>query len=194
MNVPHWQNPQPYGGVPGPYPGGPPAHYGGAGFPDNGPVDSRTGLRLAGFGRRVTARIIDYVVLSFVLFLLFVFISIFLGVISSDGEISDSSAGVLAWVVLFGWGVALFLYDWLFLIGSGRTLGQMALSVRVVRTDGGPLRQGQTILRSAFFGLPQSVLCLGQFWTLVDCLASLTDAQRSQSLHDRAAGTIVVRT
>lgn len=158
-----------------------------------GPVAPGAGLPLAGFGRRLAARCIDYTLLSALLFLFFIATMVFL-TLANPGvdQLPDPVFEVWAYLFLFGWGLALFLYDWLSLAAWSGTPGKRMLSIKVVRTDGHRMSQGQAAGRSALFGLPHSVLCLGHLFLIVDCLWPLADSRRSQSLHDKMSGTLVV--
>ncbi|NYI97759.1 putative RDD family membrane protein YckC [Streptomonospora nanhaiensis] len=148
---------------------------------------------VAGFGRRLGARLIDYTLLTMFAFMFFIVTVLVNPASLQGGEPQDGFYDAWAYLILFGWGVLLFFYDWLFHIAGGRTIGKMMVRVRVVRADGGRLRQGQAAGRALLFGLPQCLLCLGHVFTLLDCLWCLSDDERRRTLHDRAAGTIVVR-
>lgn len=175
----------------------PPGYPYGARVPHPPPVVAGYGgPQPAGIGRRLAARLIDYVLVGVFAFgfLLLVAMLLAIGGVDTSQETSEAEDTVWGLLLFFGWGPALFFYDWLFLIAWGRTLGKMLVSVKVVRaTDGGPLTQGQAVGRSAFFGLPQTFLCVGHLFTLVECLVALSD-QNQRALHDKAAGTLVIRT
>jgi uncharacterized RDD family membrane protein YckC len=81
--------------------------------------------------------------------------------------------------------VAYFVYFW---TKDGQTLGNRALNIRVVKTDGSLLTVGGAIVRyigylldSIIFGLP-----IGYIWAAFDT--------QKQAWHDKIAGTIVVKT
>ncbi|WP_116245908.1 RDD family protein [Nocardiopsis sp. FIRDI 009] len=200
MSTPHW-NPKdppygppqarragwgpgapPYGPAPAPWGHADPAVPGGPGGPE-----------LAGFGRRLAARAIDYVLAVFAAFAFFVFVVILVTVLTGGSDTSDAEANVWALMFVFGWGLLLFFYDWLYLAAWGRTLGKMLVGIKVVSAaDGGRLSQGQSLGRSALFGLPQSLPFLGHLFSLGESMAALGD--RRLALHDRTAGTVVIRT
>lgn len=80
--------------------------------------------------------------------------------------------------------VAYFVYFW---TKDGQTLGNRALNIRVVKTDGSQLTVGGAIVRyigyildSIIFGLP-----IGYIWAAFD--------SEKQAWHDKIAGTIVVK-
>lgn len=166
----------PPGGVPGP--GAPPS----------------SGVELATFGRRLTARLIDYVLVVVAAVAFFVIMAVVTVTLTGSTESTDAEGTLWALLFFFGWGLLLFFYDWLYLVTWGRTLGKMMLGIKVVSaSDGGGLSQGQAMGRSAFFGFPQSLPILGHIFTLAESMAALGDG-RSRALHDRVAGTMVVRT
>ncbi|GAB2503599.1 caspase, EACC1-associated type [Nocardiopsis aegyptia] len=147
----------------------------------------------ASLKRRLAARTIDYV-LAF----LFAFGAVtVVGTVWTLVDDSDSSMNIMANIVatlfFLGWGVLLFLYDWLFLGHGGATLGKMLVSVRVVdaRTGGRP-SQRQAVRRAALFGLPQTIPVLGNLLVLIESLMAHTDPW-TRAPHDRRVGTLVVR-
>ncbi|WP_285492029.1 RDD family protein [Actinomadura sp. NBRC 104425] len=83
-----------------------------------------------------------------------------------------------------------FLYYWLMHLRFGQTLGKMLLRTRVVRADtGGAISVGQAAGRSAFFSILGGLCgCVG----IVDVAWILWD-ERKQALHDKVAGTVVVK-
>jgi uncharacterized RDD family membrane protein YckC len=69
----------------------------------------------------------------------------------------------------------------------GRTLGKMAMGLRTVRDDGGPIRFRHALVRGAI-GMVEILMTFG----VVACIASLVSA-RGRRLGDVFAGTLVVR-
>ncbi|GAA3741890.1 RDD family protein [Salinactinospora qingdaonensis] len=194
-NQPWQYPPSSYGGPPPP-PSQPPRPPYGAGGWQAGVAGMATGPRIASFGSRLGARLIDGIavsVLAFVL-LLVLLIGVFLIEPSArhyTSEDFDTAVGVL---ILFGLGLVVFFYDWFCHIAWGRTLGKALLGLKVVRTDGGRVRQGQTAGRAAVFGLPHSVWVIGWVFLLIDCAWVLADTSRAQALHDKMCHTLVIRT
>ncbi|WP_017590710.1 RDD family protein [Nocardiopsis ganjiahuensis] len=201
MSSPYWNPQHPHQGGRPPQAGGWP--YGGP--PPGGPVPPVLGGQggqgvqgpeqpLAGFGVRLAARLIDYV-LAFLAAGAFFFVMIVVVVIlTGSEEFTDAESELWAYLFFFGWGVLLFFYDWLYLIAWGRTIGKMLVGIKVVNAaDGGKLTQGQVIGRSAFFCLPQSVPCLGHLFSAIESMVVLGD-DRGRALHDRVARTRVIRT
>ncbi|WP_234401531.1 RDD family protein [Thermobifida halotolerans] len=193
MSTSPWHNPQQPYGIPHPYPGV------AGGYPPPRPspgvrVHPVLGLPLAGFGHRLGARVIDYVLLTILVSLLTFGILLFLFVAYPEmEETSRAFDGVLGLLFLFGWGVAAFLYDWFFVAAASRTPGKMMTGLKVVSVTGAPPAQGQSALRSAAFGLPHSLPCLGHVLVFVACLFVLGD-ENSQALHDKMSRTVVVVT
>ncbi|QUX28515.1 RDD family protein [Nocardiopsis akebiae] len=201
MSSPHWhpQEPRPGAYPPpnggwgpgGPVPGGG-AHPPGTGWgvPGRGPFPAP---EMATFGRRLAARAIDYVLVVIAAFAFFVLMAFVTVILTGSDQTTDAEGTLWALLFVFGWGLLLFFYDWLYLVTWGRTLGKMMVGIKVVdAADGGGLGQGQAMGRSAFFGFPQSLPVVGHIFTLAESMAALGDDRRA--LHDRVAGTVVVRT
>jgi uncharacterized RDD family membrane protein YckC len=76
---------------------------------------------------------------------------------------------------------------------TGSTLGKMATGIRVrpLNTEGLPT-WGQSILRFVGFEVFSAVPSVGGFYFLIDVLWLLWDPRR-QALHDKIAGTAVVK-
>ncbi|MFI5690171.1 RDD family protein [Streptomyces sp. NPDC051636] len=72
-------------------------------------------------------------------------------------------------------------------LSHGRSLGKLALGLRVVRDDGGPIRFRHALVRGAV-GMVEILMTFG----VVACIASLVSA-RGRRLGDVFAGTLVVR-
>ncbi|MGW8526178.1 caspase, EACC1-associated type [Nocardiopsis sp. NPDC055824] len=164
--------------------------------PDPGPGISPvtpTALPFAGFGARLAARTIDYVLVLFFAVVAVFAVALVAAVLAAPDSSMDALGNILAVLFFLGWGVLLFFYDWIFLRHLGATFGKMLLRIRVVSAaDGGGLSRRQAAGRAAVFGLPQTVPLLGQLVVFFESLAAQADS-RGQALHDRWAGTVVVR-
>jgi uncharacterized RDD family membrane protein YckC len=151
-----------------------------------GVEDQATGLRLAGWWRRVGATFSDNVIMllpSYAVFALF-------------GALAGVVVGVLAGIAAQG------VYQ-VRLISQrrGQTIGNRIALTRVRdEITGGPVTRNIALKRWAFVGVYQAVATLltGNFAlyvlvgiTLIDSLYPLVNP-RKQTLHDRFAGTIVV--
>jgi uncharacterized RDD family membrane protein YckC len=151
-----------------------------------GVEDQVTGLRLAGWWRRVGATFSDNVIMllpSYAVFALF-------------GALAGVVVGVLAGIAAQG------LYQVRLLsTPRGQTIGNRIALTRVRdEVTGGPISRNTALKRWGFVGAYQAIATLltGNFAlyvllavTLIDVLYPLVNP-RKQSLHDRFAGTIVV--
>ncbi|MEU8438762.1 RDD family protein [Streptomyces sp. NPDC029216] len=72
-------------------------------------------------------------------------------------------------------------------LSHGRSLGKLALGLRVVREDGGPIRFRHALVRGAM-GVVELLMTFG----VVACIASLV-SERGRRLGDVFAGTLVIR-
>jgi len=145
--------------------------------------DSVPDFRLAGWGRRAAAVILDWLVLF--VFIVGTSVWAFATTNPITDELADAAALLLVLEIFF----LPTLYQWLMVGRWGQTLGKMALGARVVRAkDAGPVGYGRSAGRAAsawllgFLVLP---LLLAYLWPLWD--------RRNQTLYDKMAGTIVVR-
>lgn len=132
----------------------------------------RLDLPVAGVGSRVLAALLDYLVMGVVGFLWFLLWAVLF-----------AAQGAWAFALLF---IVFFLLEWGYFAGQeiwlgGRTLGKMALKLRVLTAEGGTPGPGALLARNLVrsldivFGIPLLAL---------DPL--------SRRLGDRLAGTIVV--
>lgn len=176
--------PPPGSGYPGPgypppgYPGGgyPGGGYPGGGYPGGDPSWGQprpTGV-LAGWWHRVGATILDGIIISIPVFI-----------------ITFAGTRAAGFVVAIAIEAAYFTY--MLSRPRGQTIGNMAVGTRVVDArTGGPLSTGKALGRWA----AQFLFGLGAFLflvpTLIDYLWPLWDSQ-NQTLHDKMAGTVVIR-
>ncbi len=138
-------------------------------------------LRTAGVPSRVLASLLDILVQGFALFAL----SLVLGGVASTGSpaLTASVSVVLLLLVMLGYPVLMET------LTSGRTLGKLALGLRVVRDDGGPIGFRHAITRG-LLGL--FVEKPGITWGSAGLIAALLN-ERGKRLGDLAAGTVVVQ-
>jgi uncharacterized RDD family membrane protein YckC len=109
------------------------------------------------------------------------------------------------WVVS---GLLYGAYDYFLHARSGQTLGKMAMKIRVATVDGRPMSQQALLRRSAAYpgvfvligllaGLSWSAATLGTLiaagLSLADGIPVITDQRLHQALHDRFAGTVVIK-
>ncbi|MFF7636594.1 RDD family protein [Kitasatospora sp. NPDC008050] len=179
----------PYTGAPfggdshgaGPYDGGP--HGGG---PGGAPYGSPGGGQPAGmpplgtWPHRILARVIDYVLIQVIAFLL---VLPFTGFGNRDGW----TGGVWVYYGLY------LIYEGLMLSRDGQTLGKKVMNVRVAMLADGSSPAGSAAwTRAAVYTLPAAVCC--GIWWLVDGLFGVFNKPYRQCLHDKAAKTVVVST
>jgi uncharacterized RDD family membrane protein YckC len=134
----------------------------------------------AGFWIRFLGVVIDGILLGIV----FGIPLALLGVVDFSSETGDGQAsfrasdrGLLTLIEL-----AYFAVCWGFF---GRTVGQLALGLRVIRTDGSALSIGGAVLRVLGYVLSAIPLGLGLMWAGWD--------KNKQGWHDKIAGTYVVK-
>lgn len=138
-------------------------------------------LRLAGVPSRVLAAIVDVTVQGLAL----VALTLPLGAVLAGGS-SAAGAGVMILVtviVMLGYPVLMET------LVAGRTLGKMALGLRVVRDDGGPIGFRHAITRG-LIGL--FVEKPGFTWGAAGLITALLN-DKGKRLGDLAAGTVVVQ-
>ncbi len=138
-------------------------------------------LPCARFPARILSRIIDMAVEL----VLFAVIGIIIGAATSSGALDSATVGAL---VVTGFVLVIVGYPVAFeTLSRGRTLGKLALGLRVVADDGGPERFRHALVR----GLAGAVEC----WALLGIPALITSilSARGKRLGDIFAGTFVLR-
>jgi uncharacterized RDD family membrane protein YckC len=142
-------------------------------------------LRLARLASRAVALAIDLAVMIAAFLLV-------LGIAALTGALSTVDTALTATVALVLTITAFVVYPvTLETLTRGRSLGKMALGLRVVRDDGGPIRFRHALSR----GLAGFIVDFGGFSGFtgaVGLIASLL-SERGQRVGDRLAGTVVVR-
>ncbi|MFE6667746.1 RDD family protein [Streptomyces sp. NPDC057697] len=181
--------PPPYD--PGPYGGGGP--YGG--------TDPLAGMPpLAEPGKRILARLIDFLIISIPLYL----ISLPWGGAVEVSDNNGNGSGVsdvfsqtysghqLVWSLI---GLVVYVaYDTYFTHKDGRTLGKRMLKLRVAMLNDGRVPDtGASFLRAVVLWLP-ALLCCPCLWWLINIVLMFTDKPYRQGLQDKAAKTVVVQT
>lgn len=189
-------------GVPAPPPPPPPPDQAGYGYSQ--PAYGTPGAPLSDFGRplsewwkRVVAALIDGAVVGIpVLIVFFVLMAGAFSQATVDPETGAITGGEGTFVgsILFGYALAIivpFIYHWVMNGTSrGQTVGKMALKIQVRdATTGGPIGMGRSLLREIVrWGLGLVTCGIGG---ILDVLWPLWDPKR-QTLHDKAAGSVVV--
>ncbi|MFI7892506.1 RDD family protein [Streptomyces sp. CACIS-1.16CA] len=188
---------QPYGSAPPPPPPPPPPSdpYGsGAGF---GAPDPLAGMPpLAEPGKRILARLIDFLIISIPLYL----ISLpWGGAVDVNGDGDDGfgdavasgySGHQLLWSII---GLVVYVaYDTYFTHKDGRTLGKRLLKLRVAMLNDGRVPDtGAALMRAVVLWAP-ALLCCPCLWWLINIVLMFTDKPYRQGLQDKAAKTVVV--
>ncbi|MFD8405410.1 RDD family protein [Streptomyces anulatus] len=188
---------QPYGSAPPPPPPPPPSNdpYGsGGGF---GASDPLAGMPpLAEPGKRILARLIDFLIISIPLYL----ISLpWGGAVDVNGDGDDGfgdavasgySGHQLLWSII---GLVVYIaYDTYFTHKDGRTLGKRLLKLRVAMLNDGRVPDtGAALMRAVVLWAP-ALLCCPCLWWLINIVLMFTDKPYRQGLQDKAAKTVVV--
>lgn len=141
---------------------------------------------LATWGTRAMAFALDWLLISVILM-----VASLIGSVVTSGD--DDK---VVTVVVYALGIPLgMLYAPLLMArrgdASGQTVGKQVMRIRVVRQDGRPVGFWNSVLRQV---IGQQLLAGLTFylWAIVDYLWPLRD-DRSQALHDKIAGTVVIR-
>lgn len=149
-------------------------------------------LPVARLGSRMLARAIDIVVqvglfslLSLTVTLLVMFAE-GIGLLAVDAALLEGLAIVEMVAVVVGYPVAMET------LTGGRTLGKLALGLRVVREDGGPIRLRQALTRSLVGAAVEWPGLLAPPLTWLAGLWTMAVSRQGKRLGDYAAGTVVV--
>lgn len=120
---------------------------------------------LAGLGERFVAILIDGLIQGMISALLF-------------GAFREPGAGI-SFII----GLA---YNWYFWTRqNGQTPGKSVMKIRVVKTDGSPMSDGDAVLRYIGYYINSVLMMLGWLWAFVD--------SNRQGLHDKIVNTYVVK-
>ena len=148
-------------------------------------------VRAARLGSRVLALLVDLAVQAVLALLLFLGLALLLESLPAgvtDAALVGAAQTLLVVLVLVGYPVLMERF------AQGRTVGKLAVGLRVVRADGGPVGVGQSLTR-ALVGV--AVEWPGLVLPLLSWAASLTvmlTDPRGRRLGDLVAGTMVVHT
>jgi len=138
-------------------------------------------LRLAKLPSRALARLLDLLVQAGLLGVLAAVIGVVLSIGAVDDAVMAGLLIVMTVAVVVGYPALLET------VTRGRTLGKMALGLRVVRTDGGPVRFRH--------GLVRALTGIFDFYATAGVLAVVTSfgSKQGRRTGDWLAGTVVVR-
>ncbi|MFC8590891.1 RDD family protein [Streptomyces atroolivaceus] len=192
--------PPPSGGSPydsGPPPPRPPNDPYGGGGPYGG-ADPLAGMPpLAEPGKRILARLIDFLIISIPLYLISLPFGGAVDVSSDDGNddfgnaIGNTYSGhQLVWSLI---GLVVYVaYDTYFTHKDGRTPGKRLLKMRVAMlNDGSVPDTSSSLMRAVVLWLP-ALLCCPCLWWLINIVLMFTDKPYRQGLQDKAGKTVVV--
>ncbi|HEY9373555.1 RDD family protein [Streptomyces sp.] len=190
----------PYGGGGSPYDSAPPPPpygsqpSGGGGY---GPPDPLSGMPpLADSGRRILARIIDWLIIAVPLAIIGIPFNVYERTTDSDDfgdAISQTSTGsglVFQLITI----VAYVGYDTVMVARNGQTFGKRLMKMRVAMlNDGSTPPMNASLIRAVVLWLP-ALICCACLWPLLLLILILVDKPYKQGLHDKAAKTVVVAT
>ena len=149
-------------------------------------ADPNAPAALADRGTRLGATILDGIIFAGMVYVPFIAASL-----AAIGSASNESAGsvfILAGLVGIG---GFVVWSWLtvkYVTRNGQSIAKKLLAIKVVRTDGAAVTLGRIFwLRNFVNGLISIVPLYG----LVDALFIFSESR--QCLHDKIAGTIVVK-
>lgn len=132
----------------------------------------------ANFGMRAVALIVDLTAGSVALS----FVFILLGLLQLATNASNATIGALALISLVAWWPLYFVSFW---SRSGRTLGYRVAGLQLVKSDGSMPTFATALVRFMGASLTVSSLFVGYLCILWD--------RRKQAVHDKFAGTMVVK-
>jgi uncharacterized RDD family membrane protein YckC len=147
----------------------------------DGGQGSEKRLEVVGFGLRLTAFIIDGVlvgILSFTLAFVIGFIMLF-ALTYGDGQFYPAERLISVSGILIS--VFYFVAFW---AKSGQTPGKSVLGIKVIGADGAPLGWGKAFLRYVGYIINVIVLSIGFVWIAFD--------KKRQGWHDKIAKTYVI--
>lgn len=142
-------------------------------------VEGQVTGRIAGGASRMAAYLVDTAVVS-VSFGLLSALAVFLVELFSGRSYQPSGHG---WIWMASYGTFFFLYWWIGLSVTGRSIGKALFGLRVVSMDGTPISPGRSALRVIVYPF-SFILGLG--------LIPIVTGRRRRALHDHAGGDKVV--
>lgn len=140
-------------------------------------------IRLAGLGSRFLAGALDLTIQGAALYALLIVMGM-TAVEAGPGYVVAFGA-VVVFLVMFGYDIAMEVWN------SGRTVGKIAVGLRVVRDDGGPITFMGSLIRNLLRIVDGFALVSAMLWP-VGIMAILA-SRHNQRLGDHAAGTLVIR-
>ncbi|MER8044253.1 RDD family protein [Streptomyces sp. NPDC094032] len=179
-----------------PPPPPPPPQYGGYGGAYGG-ADPLSGMPpLAESGRRIAARIIDWLIIAVPLAIIGIPFDVYQRATQKGNDFGDTvnslnGGGQLVFQLITI--VAYVGYDTLMTAKLGQTLGKKWLKLRVAMlNDGSTPTMNTSLIRAIVLWLP-TLICCACLWPLLLLILILVDKPYKQGLHDKAAKTVVVQ-
>jgi uncharacterized RDD family membrane protein YckC len=147
----------------------------------DGGQGSEKRLEVIGFGLRLTALIIDGVLVGILTFTLgfVVGLLIMLSKVYGEGQFYPTERLIVVSGILIS-----FFYFAAFWAKSGQTPGKSILGIKVISTDGSQLGWGKAFLRYVGYIINVIVLSIGFVWIAFD--------KKRQGWHDKIANTYVI--
>lgn len=147
-------------------------------------------IRVARLGSRVLALLLDLMVQVILYVVLLTVSSLALGALVgvglADGALLQALMIVLIVIVLIGYPTAMLT------LTRGRTLGKLALGLRVVRDDGGPVGFRHSLTRTLVGVAVEFPGFFMPFGGWIVSIVLMTTSPLSKRLGDHAAGTFVI--
>jgi uncharacterized RDD family membrane protein YckC len=167
--------------------------------PSPAPVSTPTSTVVyASFGRRLVASIVDgFVIGAVVTVIMILFAMVFMGMAAGSGALTRSSdvastaaGGAIVMLSLIEYLVMFCLiigYQVVCIAKGGQTLGKKALGIKVVKLNGETVTMGTALMRELLGRMVAGFIpfAIGYLWMLWD--------KDKQGLHDKIAGTIVIK-
>ncbi|MEU9860394.1 RDD family protein [Streptomyces sp. NPDC047971] len=175
--------PPPYGSQP----------YGGGGA--YGGTDPLAGMPpLADSGKRILARIIDWLIVAIPLAIIGIPFNVYDRATDSDDfgdtiTATSTGTGLVFQLITI---VAYVAYDTVMVAKNGQTFGKKWMKLRVAMlNDGSTPPMNASLIRAIVLWLP-ALICCACLWPLLLLILILVDKPYKQGLHDKAAKTVVV--
>jgi len=168
--------------------------------PQQAPLPPGVPAPLAEWWERWVARFIDGLIFGVIFFILSSIFNSMFGPSLEDvlrGDVGSTFLpGFLAAIIGYG---AYTAYDYVMHSKDGQTVGKKVMKIQVVRLGGGAPLAADQMKRSilipgawVLYGIPILNFLVAIF-TLVVGILIITDKPRQQGLHDKVAGTVVVK-
>jgi len=148
------------------------------------PAAQVSGLKLAFWGERFVAWLID----AFIITVVMGIISVVIGIISFFSGFSFTAFfDIMNWFPVVSLnGIVIFFYWMVMEVSNGQSIGKMAMGIKVTRVDGSPINLGQAAAESfgkAFFPI-----------LVLDCLLGwILYPKRRQRVFNHLSETIVIK-